>query len=432
MANDTTASKPATAPHLPRWAGLGLIFLLLAGALALWQSQRGKAVPAEQLHRRDFVQTVVASARVEAPHRVDLAAQITGTVSEVPVAQGQAVAQGQLLVALEASELSAAQRQAEAALQQAQLNLRRLGEVQLPVSEQQLRQAQATLDLARAQLQRSEQLHQQGFIGAAALDEARKSLSLAEAQARANQAQTRSLQPAGSELALARAALSQAEAAADLARARARYTRIQAPVAGTLIARNVEVGDVVQAGRLLMTLSPQGRTELVLSIDEKNLRLLQLGQPALASADAYPEQRFAARVAYINPGVNAQTGAVEVRLAVDAPPAYLRQDMTVSADVEVGRRQRALLLGLAQLHEAPGQKPWVWRVDTREGVQRCELRLGLRSGGWVEVLEGLAEGDVVLQAAAADAAGLNAGDRVRPVLAAPTAAPAAASSPASR
>ncbi|PND36571.1 efflux RND transporter periplasmic adaptor subunit [Paucibacter aquatile] len=429
---DTPVAAAKAGRHfLPRWALWVLGLLLIAVALGLWHSQRGKALPAEQLQRRDFVQTVVASARVEAPHRVDLAAQITGTVSEVPVAQGQAVAQGQLLVALEASELKAAQRQAEAALQQAQLNLRRLGEVQLPVSEQQLRQAQATLDLARAQLQRSEQLHQQGFIGAAALDEARKSLSLAEAQARVSQAQTRSLQPAGSELALARAALSQAEAAADLARARARYTRIQAPVAGTLIARNVEVGDVVQAGRLLMTLSPQGRTELVLSIDEKNLRLLQLGQPALASADAYPEQRFAARVAYINPGINAQTGAVEVRLAVDAPPVYLRQDMTVSADIEVGRRQRALLLGLAQVHEASGQKPWVWRVDAQQGLQRREIELGLRSGGWVEVLGGLAEGDVVLQAAAADAAGLKAGDPVRPVFAKPTAA-APRSLPASR
>ncbi|WP_271009391.1 efflux RND transporter periplasmic adaptor subunit [Paucibacter sp. B51] len=429
---DTPVAAAKAGRHfLPRWALWVLGLLLIAVALGVWQSQGGKALPAEQLQRRDFVQTVVASARVEAPHRVDLAAQITGTVSEVPVAQGQTVAQGQLLVALEASELSAAQRQAEAALQQAQLNLRRLGEVQLPVSEQQLRQAQATLDLARAQLQRSEQLHQQGFIGAAALDEARKSLSLAEAQARVSQAQTRSLQPAGSELALARAALSQAEAAADLARARARYTRIQAPVAGTLIARNVEVGDVVQAGRLLMTLSPQGRTELVMSIDEKNLRLLQLGQSALASADAYPEQRFAARVAYINPGINAQTGAVEVRLAVDAPPAYLRQDMTVSADIEVGRRQGALLLGLAQLHEASGQKPWVWRVDAQQGLQRREIELGLRSGGWVEVLGGLAEGDVVLQAAAADAAGLKAGDPVRPVFAKPTAA-APRSLPASR
>lgn len=427
---------PATSPNRAwrRGLGWGLGLLLILAVWALWQSQRGRAVPAEQLQRRDFVQTVVASARVEAPHRVDLAAQITGTVSEVPVAQGQTVAQGQLLVALEASELNAAQRQAEAALQQVQLNLRRLGEVQLPVSEQQLRQAQATLDLARAQLQRSEQLHQQGFIGAAALDEARKNLSLAEAQARASQAQAQSLAVSGSELALARAALSQAEAAADLARARTRYTRIQAPVAGTLIARNVEVGDVVQAGRLLMTLSPQGRTELVLSIDEKNLRLLQLGQPALASADAYPEQRFAARVAYINPGINAQTGAVEVRLAVDAPPAYLRQDMTVSVDIEVGRRQRALLLGLAQLHEASGQKPWVWRVDAQQGLQRREIELGLRSGGWVEVLGGLAEGDVVLQAAAADAAGLKVGDSVRPVLVKPAAAaaPASTSSPASR
>jgi len=58
---------------------------------------------------------------------------------------------------------------------------------------------------------------------------------------------------------------------------------------------------VVQPGKALMVLSPAGPTQLVVQIDEKNLHLLTVGQPAQASADAYPEQRFAAEVTYINP-----------------------------------------------------------------------------------------------------------------------------------
>ena len=90
------------------------------------------------------------------------------------------------------------------------------------------------------------------------------------------------------------------QASAQAARARTSYAAVKAPVAGTLIARNVEVGDVVQPGKVLMTLSPQGRTQLVVAIDEKNLALLVLGQQALVSADAYPAQRFAATLAWLD------------------------------------------------------------------------------------------------------------------------------------
>jgi HlyD family secretion protein len=110
-----------------------------------------------------------------------------------------------------------------------------------------------------------------------------------------------------------------AQASAQAARARASYAVVKAPVAGTLIAPNVEAGDVVQPGKVQMTLSPQGRTQLVVAIDEKNFALLVLGQPALVSADAYPTQRFAALLACINPGVNVTTDA-----AGSAPSSALR------------------------------------------------------------------------------------------------------------
>jgi HlyD family secretion protein len=384
-----------------------LLLALLVAVAAGWLALRwwlGPEVAVETAAQRDFVQSVVASGHVETPNRVDLGAQITGTVARVPVAEGQEVKAGDVLVELEATELRAAARQADVAVVQAQARLRQLREVQAPVAEQNLRQAQATLDNAGSQLRRNEDLFQKGFIGEAALEDARKAVALADAQVRSAQKQLETTRSTGSDYALAEAALAEAQANAQAARARARYATIVAPADGTLIARNVEVGDVVQPGKVLMTLSPAGRTQLVVDIDEKNLRLLGLGQKALASADAYPKQRFAAELVYINPGVNAQTGAVEIKLDVPSPPPTLKQDMTVSVDIEVARRAQALIVPTSAVHDADGTAPWVFKVQGGRAV-RTGLRLGLRSGGFAEVLDGLRAGDQIIAASTAIADG---------------------------
>lgn len=281
----------------------------------------------ETVLRRDLVQSVVASGHVQTPHRLDVGAQITGTVLRVPVAEGQAVQAGDLLVELDANEAKANSQQADAAVVHAQPRLRQLQEVQAPVAAQALRQAQANLENARAASARNQSLFDRGFISQAGLDDARKALALADAQEQSARKQLDTTGPSGSDRALAQANVGGAIASAQAARARLGYTLIRAPVAGTLIARNVEDGDVVQPGRLLMTLSPQGFTQVVVQIDEKNLALLGLRQAARVSADAYPAQIFGAVLAHINPGVNTTTGAVEVKLDVPSPPAVLRQDM---------------------------------------------------------------------------------------------------------
>lgn len=314
---------------------------VVVAGLALFYAARwwlGPVVSAEVVVRRDFVQTVVASGHVETPHRVDIGTQITGTVAAVPVQEGQTVKAGTPLIMLDAAELHAAQHQADVAVAQAQAKLRQLKEVQSPLAEQSQRQALANLNNARAALQRSEELFAKQFIGQAALDDARKAVELADAQWRSAQKQLESTHPTGSDYAVAQTAVAQAQANAALAQTRSGYAVMSAPVDGVLIGRNVEVGDVVQPGKVLMTLSPQGSPQLVLSIDEKNLRLIALGQQALASADAYPQQKFRAELVYINPGINAQTGAVEVKLDIPQPPSNLRQDMTVSVDIAVAHR----------------------------------------------------------------------------------------------
>ncbi len=376
--------------------GVVAIVLVAAGGVRWW---RGPEVVVDRVVQRDFVQSVVASGRVETPNRVEIGAQITGTATNVPVIEGQRVKAGDLLVALQSAELEAGEQQADGALIQAKGRLRQLREVQRPVAEQTLRQAQTNLENARVTLARNEALFQKGFVGAAALDDLRRTVILADAQVRSTRRQFETARNAGSDDALAKAGIAEAEANAAMARARTGYATIAAPVDGILISRSVEVGDVVQPGKVLMTLSPAGRTQLVAAIDERNLRLIALGQKALASADAYPQQKFAAVLAYINPGVNALTGAVEVKFDVAAPPAVLRQDMTVSIDIEIAHRTAALVAPVGTLHDADAQSPWVLRVERGRASKR-PVKVGLRGGGFAEILDGVTAGDALVPVSA--------------------------------
>jgi HlyD family secretion protein len=147
-----------------------------------------------------------------------------------------------------------------------------------------------------------------------------------------------------------------------------------------------------------MALAPSGETQIVVQIDEKNLGQLKLGQKALGSADAYPRERFSAELVYINPGIDALRGSVEVKLRVPTPPDYLRQDMTVSVDIEVARRADAVVVPADAIREANGANPWVLAVDGWHARRRA-VKLGLKGDGRIEVLEGVAPGDRLISAA---------------------------------
>jgi HlyD family secretion protein len=382
--------------------------VLLAAGYFAFHGLAGPKLELATVVRRDLVQSVVASGRVATPNRVDIGSQVVGTVVEVPVLEGQAVKAGQALIVLEAGEARAGVRQAEVAVAQAEARLRQLRELQLPVADQSLRQAEANLANARVQYDRSKRLYESGYVGRSALDDAQRNLDVAQTQVDSARKQVDTARPYGSDTAIARAALDQAQASLQAARARLGYTTVRAPAEGTLIARDVERGDVVQPGKALMVLAPHGETQLVLQIDERNLSRLKLGQKALASADAYPSQKFAAELVYINPGVDAQRGTVEVKLRVPEPPSYLRQDMTVSVDIEIERRPGTLSLPADAVRDAGGAAPWVLAVENGKAVRR-NVKVGLRGEGAVEIVDGLREREQVVPAGNS----IKAGQRVR-------------------
>jgi len=181
----------------------------------------GLRVQVIQVAPSDLVRTVVATGRVEAPHRVTIGSQMVVTVMQVPVEEGQAVQAGQLLIHLDDAELRAVAREADVAVSQAQARLRQLKEVQRPVAAQALRQAQATMDNASAQLASQEDLFRQGYAVQAALDEARKSVALGDAQVASARKQLDATEPGGSDEAVALTALAQSRANVELALATA-------------------------------------------------------------------------------------------------------------------------------------------------------------------------------------------------------------------
>jgi HlyD family secretion protein len=392
------------------WVAGGLLLLVLMGLGAglSWPDSQ----PFLVLKPRELVHSVVASATVQTQHRANVGVQIAGKVQTVQVTEGERFQVGQVLLQLDNSEAHASWAAAELAVRQAEFKLRQWREVQAPTARASEQLANANLAQSRGQLARQQDLFRQGFMAQAALDEATRSVEVMQAQARTAQAQRQANDDHGLEQQLAQSTLLLARTQAQTAWARLTYTTLRAPFDGHVISRNAEPGDTVQPGKTLLMLAPMGATELVAQIDERNLSFLRVGQSATASADAFAQAHFAAEVSDIAPGVDAQRGSVQVKLRVRSPPDYLRQDMTVSVEIEVDRQAAALAVPLQAVHETQTDHPWVWRINATSHLEREPVTLGLRSGAWVQLNSGVTAGDRLLDSAGT---GLHDGQRVRPI-----------------
>ncbi len=391
-----------------KWLALLAVLALLLAAYAAFRYFSGTAVPVEIVQRADLLETVVASGHIESPYRVEIASQITGTVISVAVREGEVVRQGQPLILLRADELQNAAAQAQAAEAQARARVRQVNELSLPQALEAERSAQASLLGTQQIYDRTNALLAKGFVTRAYFDEVTRNRDVARTEVAAAQTQIRSIRAGGSGLAAATADLQQARANSAAAQSRLGYATIAAPRDGTLISRSVERGAVVIPGATLMLLSPGGEMQIVLQIDERNLSRIAIGQTARVSADAYPQSHFAATVAYINPGIDIARASATVKLTVSDPPAYLRQNMTVSVDITTARRADVLSLPGDAVRDALTPSPWVMVIENGRAVRR-PVRLGLQGDQRIVILGGVAEGAQVIPATSE----VVAGDRVK-------------------
>ncbi len=375
-----------------------LLLAAVAAAWFFWQA-RPVAVDGLVLREQPLQRTLQFSARVLTPARVEVGSTLTGRVSSVPAREGLAVEAGAVLVQLEADELTAALAQAQATLRQAQARSDSQRAVARPGADAALLQAEATLAAAERDLARTRELVAQGFVSSARLDEVQRNLAVARAQGDAARAQAQANRADGPELAGIEAQRQSAQAAVQAAAARLGQATLRSPAAGRVIARTVEPGQIVQPGRVLLTLAVSGPTELVAQVDERFLGQLRVGQAARVLADAYPAQPFDAVLARIAPGVDPARGAVEVIFTPSgAAPAFLREDMTLSVEAITGERSAALVLPLNAMRPSlpDGSASVLVLQDGR--AQERRVTLGLRTLDRAEVTQGLAAGDTLLLA----------------------------------
>jgi membrane fusion protein (multidrug efflux system) len=271
---------------------------------------------------------------------VVLRPEVSGRVASLGFGDGQRVKRGQLLVQLDDT------------LQQAQL-----------------KQSEAQASIARTNLQRNRELVAENFVSQSAVDQSAAALEVAEAQV----------------------ALSKAQ----LAR-----MRIVAPFDGIAGIRSVNLGDYVKDGADLVSIEDLSQVLVDFRLPERFIARVKTGQMVDVSLDALPGQRFTGRIDALDSVIDANGRSLLVRARLDNPGGVLKSGLFARARIVFSQRENALVVPEEAL-VPQGGKQYIFKViDGANGkvAQRIEARIGLRLPGKVEVLEGLAAGDLVVTA----------------------------------
>ncbi len=191
------------------------------------------------------------------------------------------------------------------------------------------------------------------------------------------------------------AMVKKAEANVSAARVRSGDRRIVAPFGGIVGTRRISVGALVSPGAVITTLDDISVVKLDFSIPETFMAALRPGLDIEATASAYPGETFKGQVIAVDSRVDPVTRSVSVRAAINNEDLRLRPGMLMVADLIKDKRDSLMIPEIALLPENDLQ--YVYTISPENLVKRVKVVIGRRRAGAVEVVEGLAEGDVVVK-----------------------------------
>jgi HlyD family secretion protein len=348
-----------------------------------------------------MVRSVVATGKVEPITKVEIKSKANGIIKALRVDVDSLVQPGDVLVELDKDQLTAQLRGAEANLLAARAALEG-AEAQLKKNVVEAEGPDA--DFARRAYERARSLFSQHLIAQSALDDAHSAVEVAENRKRAAQSQ---LAVSQAKVAEARAQVAQAQAAADRAAEDLANATIRAPIRATVLTRDVEVGSPVSSilnlganATPVMTLGDIAQVFVRGKVDEADVGMVRLGQPARIRVETFKDKVFDGRVTQISPMGTEKDNVTsfEVRVSIDNPGKELRANMTANAEIVLEEHQNALIIPEAAVTydaekhafvdvEAPGAKT---------GRQKRPVKLGVGNGTKTQVLEGLKQGDKVV------------------------------------
>jgi HlyD family secretion protein len=377
--------------------------LAVATALAAWphvlsaeESPKGQtlaAISVATATTRPLRDRVIASGLVAPVESVQVAPLIEGQPIETLEADvGDRVEAGQVLARLSKTTLDLQRSQFLASIAAARATIAQ--------AEAQLLEARTAADEAQRVSDRTQALQKQGTASRAAADQA--NANAISATARVTVA-TQSLEAARAQLALAEAQLANVEL--QLSR-----TEVRAPVAGEITARNAVLGAVASAAGLPMfQMIRDGALELRAEIAEIDLIRIAPGLEAtMRGVGATGPLRGTVRL--VEPTIDTQTRLGRARIHID-DTTLVRSGMFLEAEILVAERA-ALAVPVTAVGSSATGATVMKVVDGT--VTRVPVRTGIRDGGWIEILEGLTEGDTIVARAGSF---VRDGDRINPVMA---------------
>jgi len=347
--------KPSAGParRPGRWVLAGVLLIALLGIANLVYSKWTATIEVEIQRVRPIRTSAAAAGRrvilnatgyIIAAHKIELASKVVGRVKWIGVDKGDKVTKGQPIVRLEDDEYRAQLQQAQGRLVSLQAKLRELENGSRPeeiaVAKANLDQAKADLANARVSLGRTRRLTAEGVLSRQALDNA-------QALFNARQARVRSLDrtlelmrigPRQEEIDAAKGQIEEAAGAVAFYRTQLLNTVIRAPINGTILEREVEIGEYVTtsfvgergAKGYVVSLADLDDLQVELDINQNDFARLGPHQPCIVTTDAYPDREYKGVIEEISPEANRQKATVQVKVKILKPDSFLRPEMNAS------------------------------------------------------------------------------------------------------
>jgi len=403
-------------PIWPIVLGVVLVLIVIAAAL-LWHGRAPAAMvrtirvrPQEVSADSSDLVTLNATGYVTAAHKIELASKVVGKVAWVGVEMGDKIQKDQVLVRLEDEEYKAVVAQQQGLLDNAKAKLAELVAGSRP---QEIAQSQALLDqaeseLANAQLnlRRLTDLEVTHSVSRQQIDDAdalvRSRRALVESQKQ--QLELAKIGPRVEEIDAQRATVRQLEGSLALAMVDLNDTLIRAPFAATVLDRNVEIGEFVTTGFVgdkgakgyVLSIADLNDLRVELDISQNDIAKASPGQPCWITTDAYPDKKYAGVVDLISPEANRQKATVLVRVKVLSPDEMLKPDMnaTVAFLSHPSTSQpAATVAGAIRVPATAIRENAVFVVEDLKAVKKSITRGLTSSGGEVEIRNGLIGGE---------------------------------------
>jgi HlyD family secretion protein len=199
--------------------------------------------------------------------------------------------------------------------------------------------------------------------------------------------------------------LSQAQLTLDSARRTLEDTKLIAPIGGTVTLLELTVGEQVSAGTTVVELNDLTVFVVEVNLDETDVAKVSVGQGAIVTLDAFPDEELAGKVTDIAPVANIQSGVVLYPVTVQLAPAEVpaRVGMTANVEIVTASKADALIVPLRAIQSESG-KSYIWR-QSADGFEKVEVSLGVMTEVEVEITGGLTAGDVVSVVASPDQGG---------------------------